>query len=199
MKRPARRPRQDRPLLADVQRRQPSFRAAVAADTRVFSFRVGEPVPVGRAALVRQALHLVWTTDAFGALAIYRLRCSCHRAGIPIVPRLAHRLSILWAQVCIGDPVLIEGGIYLPHGQVVIDGFTEIGTGARIRPFVTIGLIEGNLKGPTIGPDVKVGTGAKVLGPVVVGRGANIGANAVVIHDVDPDAVVVGLPARPVG
>jgi serine O-acetyltransferase len=193
------RPLKDRPLMQDVVNRQPSLRSAVAADTRIFSFRVGEPIPSGRLDTALQALHLTWTTDAFGALLFYRIRCWCRRAGIPIVPALAHRMSIMWAQVCIGDPVLIEGGIYLPHGQVVIDGFTVIGAGARIRPFVTIGLVEGSLKGPTIGPGVRIGTGAKLIGPLVVGADANIGANAVVISDVEPGAVVVGVPARPLG
>jgi serine O-acetyltransferase len=78
----------------------------------------------------------------------------------------------------------------------VIDGFTEIASGVVISPFVTIGLRAGNLQGPTIGPNVNIGTGAKVIGPVQVGDGAKIGANAVVVDDVPPGATAVGAPAR---
>ncbi|MEL6577883.1 MAG: hypothetical protein AAFQ81_18530, partial [Pseudomonadota bacterium] len=74
----------------------------------------------------------------------------------------------------------------------------SIGPNALIRPFVTIGLMEGNLQGPTIGAGVVIGTGAKLLGPITVGDGARIGANAVVIEDVPAGATVVGVPARPV-
>jgi len=62
---------------------------------------------------------------------------------------------------------------------------------------VTIGLRAGNFRGPTIGRDVHIGTGAKVIGPVTIGAGARIGANAVVVDDVAERATVVGIPARP--
>lgn len=193
------RSRTDRPLLRGVQARHPDFVTAVMADAQLASRQRGDTrLRNTRTAKARQVLYLVWATDAFGALALYRLRAHCQRLGIPFVPRAAHRLSVAWAQVSIGDPVLIEPGVFLPHGQVVIDGFTRIASGARIRPFVTLGLVDGVLQGPTVGQDVKIGTGAKLLGPVTIGDGASIGANAVVLHDVAPGAVAVGVPARSV-
>ena len=66
-----------------------------------------------------------------------------------------------------------------------------------ISPWTTIGLRSGIVQGPTLGADVSVGAGAKVLGPVSVGDGAQIGAGAVVIDDVPAKAVVVGVPAHP--
>ena len=71
-----------------------------------------------------------------------------------------------------------------------------IARGMQIAPWVTIGLVEGNIPGPTIGENVVIGTGAKVIGPIIVGRDARIGANAVVVHDVPPTYDGGGVPAR---
>ena len=100
---------------------------------------------------------------------------------MPVLPRLAHRLAMAFAQVSIGDPVVVHPGVYLLHGQVVVDGLVEIHVGRRrSRPFVTIGLRAGDLRGATIERDVSIGTGAKVIGAVRIGEGATVGANAVV-------------------
>jgi serine O-acetyltransferase len=103
------------------------------------------------------------------------------------------------AQVSIGDPVIVHPGVYLIHGQVVVDGLVEIGTGAVIGPWVTIGLRAGDVQGATIEQGVSIGTGAKIIGNVRIGAGATVGANAVVVEDVPAGATVVGAPARPAG
>ncbi len=64
-----------------------------------------------------------------------------------------------------------------------------------ISPWTTSGR-RGTVQGPTLEPNVRIGTGAKVLGPVRIGTGAQIGANAVVVNDVPTEATVVGVPAR---
>jgi serine O-acetyltransferase len=106
---------------------------------------------------------------------------------------------MITGQVCIGDPVVVQPGVYIPHGQVVLDGVVEIGEGVVLFPFVTVGLQAGEMRGPTIGTGAVIGSGAKVLGPVRVGPGARVGANAVVLADVPEGATVVGAPARPTG
>ena len=116
-----------------------------------------------------------------------------------MLPRLAHRLAMAIAQISIGDPVVMHPGVYIIHGQVVIDGLVEVGPGAVVGPFVTIGLRAGNVVGATIETSVTIGTGAKVIGPVHIGERAQIGANAVVVDDVPARATVAGVPARPVG
>jgi serine O-acetyltransferase len=141
----------------------------------------------------------MWVSDAFLAQACYRAKARLQALGVPVLPRIAHRLAMMTAQVCIGDPVVMHPGVYIAHGQVVIDGFVEIDRGVVIFPWVTIGLRAGDFKGPTIQHHVHIGTGAKVIGPVTVHRGARVGANAVVIDDVPENATVVGAPARAVG
>jgi serine O-acetyltransferase len=185
-------------LMSDIRARQPALREALVADARVALFHRGERYELrSRIDAAIQMLRLVWASDAFLAQALYRVKVSLQRHGIPVLPRLAHRLAIITGQVTIGDPVLIHPGLHLLHGQVVIDGLVEIHPGVLIGPFVTIGLQPGDIAGPTIERDVRIGTGAKVLGRVRVGVGASIGANAVVLDDVPAGATVVGAPARP--
>jgi serine O-acetyltransferase len=182
-----------------IHTRHPRFKDAVLGDLAMEHRQRGEQRPLtSRAVVVFEVLRLVFVTDAFGALILYRLKATCLRRQIPIVPRIAHRGAMAWAQLCIGDPVVLSPGVRFPHGQVVIDGIVEIHSGVEIRPFVTIGLREGVYKGPILGARVRIGTGAKIIGPVTLGEGARVGANAVVVDDVPAGVVVVGVPARPV-
>jgi serine O-acetyltransferase len=175
----------------------PHFVQAVFADARFACASLGRPVadptPLR---LTYEAIRLAIVSDAFIGLVLYRAKARLQALGIPLLPYVAHRLAIASAGVSIGNPVLVEAGIYLPHGQVVIDGMVNIGRGAAIRAWETIGLMEGNLQGPMIGRNVRIGTGAKILGPVTLGDGAAIGANAVVMIDVPDGATAVGVPAR---
>ena len=141
-------------------------------------------------------LRLLWGADEFLSLFLYRVRSALHDHGVPILPRLLYYANSFLYGMRIGDHVIIDAGLYLPHGQVVIDGITRIGRQCMIAPWSTIGLVAGNAMGPTIGSGVIVGTGAKVLGNVTIGTGARIGANAVVLKDVPAGATVVGVPAR---
>jgi serine O-acetyltransferase len=169
----------------------------VAADARRAAAARGERADprstIGTALLVAR---LCLVTDAFLAQVCYRAKAACQARRIPLVPRLLHRAAIVLGQVSIGDPVVVEPGLYLPHGQVVIDGMTSVAERVNISPFVTIGLMAGDVVGPRIGPGVSIGTGASVLGPVEVGAGAQVGAGAVVCTDVPPGTTAVGVPAR---
>lgn len=186
-------------MSSELRARHPGLRHAVIADARVTAMHRGERSEFRSAFdAVLQALRLAWVSDAFLAQASYRAKAALQRRGVPVLPRLAHRLAMVLAQVAIGDPVLVEPGVYIVHGQVVIDGIVTVGAGTVISPFVTVGLRAGDLRGPTIGPGVQIGTGAKLIGPIAVGEGATIGAGAVVVGDVPAGATVVGVPARPV-
>ena len=81
---------------------------------------------------------------------------------------------------------------------IVIHARCKIGSRVQIGTNVTIGGRNGHKEVPIIEDDVLVGTGAKILGPIVIGRGSRIGANAVVLTNVEPGATVVGIPARPI-
>jgi serine O-acetyltransferase len=179
--------------------RHPGLREALVADARLTAGYRGERTDFhSRRDVAVQMLRLAWESDAFAAQALYRLKAALQARGVPLLPRLAHRLAMMLAQVSIGDPVLVHPGVYIVHGQVVIDGQVEIHSGVTIAPWVTIGLRAGDYRGATIERDVSIGTGAKVIGPVHVGEGATIGANAVVVDDVPPGVTVVGAPARAV-
>jgi serine O-acetyltransferase len=186
-------------LWRDLRARHPRFREALAADAAFTAQMRGERHEFRSTAdCVLQVARLAWVSDAFLAQALYRLKARLQARSVPLLPRLAHRLAMALAQVSIGDPVVMHPGVYVIHGQVVIDGLVEIHPGVTIAPFVTIGLRAGDFRGATIEPGVSLGTGAKVIGPVRIGTGAQVGANAVVVHDVPPHTTVVGAPARPI-
>lgn len=190
-------PQETEAFWRDLRARHPSLREALLADARITAHFRGERHEFGSTAdAVRQMLRLAIVSDAYLAQALYRLKASLQRRGVPLLPRIAHRLAMLFGQVSIGDPVVVAPGVYLIHGQVVIDGVIEIHEGVVIAPFVTIGLRAGDVRGATIEQGANIGTGAKVIGPVRIGAGATVGANAVVLDDVPAGATVVGAPAR---
>jgi serine O-acetyltransferase len=162
-----------------------------------------EPAWANRAARVRR-----WFTIAFAqtwlAVWLFRLKRRLRHGNVPVAPAACDALSRALFHVSIGDRVAIGPGLMLSHGHVVIDGRTRIGKNCQINPWVTIGLSNSkklgfSVDGPTIGDDVHIGTGAKILGPITIGDHVRVGANAVVINDVPPNVTVVGIPARVVG
>lgn len=176
---------------------RPGFFAAVTEDARMFSAerRAGFQFK-SRAQKRMNVLRLLWGADEFLSLFLYRVRMALYDRRVPILPRLLYYASSFLYGVRIDNFVVIEAGIYIPHGQVVITGVTRIGRGCYMAPYTGIGLIPGSATGPTIGSGVQVGTGAKILGDLTIGDDARIGANAVILNDVPAGATAVGVPAR---
>ncbi len=182
---------------ADLRGRYPSFVDAVRGDARATAMGRGDRHEyTSTFDLWTQVVRLCVVTDAFLAVVAYRAKTECLKHRIPLLPRLLHRLAMISAQVSIGDPVVIEPGLCLPHGMVVIDGMTHLAKNVTLSPWVTIGLLAPDFVGPTIGAGSRIGTGAKVLGPITLGTDVKVGANSVVMSDVADGATAVGAPAR---
>jgi serine O-acetyltransferase len=145
---------------------------------------------------VRAVADVLLNSRVLG-VALFRGKRALQRRGVPVLPNVLDRACIFFFNVNLGDYTDIGGGLYLPHGNVVVDGMVRIGRNCVIGPWVTVGT-RGSVAGPRIGDDVFIGTGAKILGDINVGDRARIGANAVVLEDVPEGVTVVGIPARPV-
>lgn len=181
----------------EIRARHPGFREAVLTDAIITAGNRGDRNQFrSKGDAIVQIIRLCWMSDAFFATVMYRAKAAMQAKGVPLLPRICHKLAMATAQVSIGDPVVIQPGIYIVHGQIVLDGIVEIGRGAIISPWVSIGLKAGIVNGPVLGENVRVGSGAKLLGPMDIGDGVSIGANAVVTGDVEAGKTVVGIPAR---
>jgi serine O-acetyltransferase len=131
------------------------------------------------------------------AISLYRVGRWCHERGVPLVPQVIHRLIFLLTGAVVPMTAEIGEGTQLAYGGngVVLHHNARIGRNVMIAPQVTLGGRCGHAGVPVIEDDCYIGVGAKVLGPVRIGAGAQIGANAVVIDDVPPRSVAAGIPA----
>jgi serine O-acetyltransferase len=93
--------------------------------------------------------------------------------------------------------VPIGGGLYMPHTVGTVINARSIGRNVTIQSGVTLGL-RANHEFPAIEDGVTLAVGCRILGAVTVGAGAIVGANSVVLSDVEPGTTVVGIPARPI-
>lgn len=155
----------------------------------------------GRETLSVAATVDVLTLPGTWAVLIFRVASACHHAGIRPVSRLLYFLNTVLFGADLAPGAHVGPALALPHpvGMGWGSGFTAgrnvIMTGA-VR-FGTAAAEDQSRGGqPTVGDDVVLLDGAKAMGPVVIGDRAVVAANALVLHDVPPDAIVVGQPAR---
>jgi serine O-acetyltransferase len=135
------------------------------------------------------------------AILAHRVAHALYEAGVPLAPRMIAFAIRSVTGVEIHPAARIGDDFFIDHGSGVVIGETaEIGDRVTLFQGVTLGGT-GFARGkrhPTVEHDVTIGSGAKLLGPILVGHGAKIGANTVVIKDVPPNATVVGNPGHPV-
>jgi serine O-acetyltransferase len=180
-------------------RRRQRLAAGIRTATRSFSRDVEaarERDPAARSTaevlLCYPGLHALWMHRAAHDLYLRDLR---------LPARLVSQLSRFLTGIEIHPGARIGPGFFIDHGMgVVIGETTEIGEDVTIYQGVTLGGTgkETGKRHPTVEDGVIVGTGARVLGPVVIGEGAKVGAGSIVIKDVPANSTVVGNPGRPV-
>jgi serine O-acetyltransferase len=144
------------------------------------------------------ALVKVLATDGTASMVLYRLMQGSRESHLGPLEMVFNKLNSAFGNCVIGRGAEFGPGFVLFHSNgVVINGKARGGSNIHLHHEVTIGDNEAGQCG-VLGSDIHIGAGAKIIGPVAVGDGARIGANAVVVHDVAPNTTVVGIPARPV-
>jgi serine O-acetyltransferase len=144
-----------------------------------------------------RAIVKTLATDGTFSMVVYRLMQGSREMGSAPLEMVFNKVNALGGCI-IGRGAEFGPGFVLFHANgVVINGQVRAGENVHVHHQVTIGN-DRHGRSPTLGNNIHIGAGAKIFGPVVVGDGARIGANAVVVHDVEPDTTVVGIPAKPV-
>jgi serine O-acetyltransferase len=145
--------------------------------------------------------EILLTYGGVQALLSHRVAHGLREVGVPLLPGMLSNVTRVATGVEIHPAARIGTALFIDHGAGVVIGETaEIGDNVTLYQGVTLGGT-GFARGkrhPTVGDDVVVGSGAKLLGPIEVGEGSKIGANSVVIHDVPARSTVVGNPGHPV-
>jgi serine O-acetyltransferase len=150
---------------------------------------------------IRGFFEIALCTPGFQAVAAHRLIHFLHlRLRIPVLPRFLGLIVRWWTGTEIHPGAKIGKGVFIDHASgVVIGESAVVGDGVTLYQGVTLGAT-GNEKTwkrhPTLESGVFVGSGARILGPVTVGRNVRVGAGSVVVKDVPPDVTVVGVPAE---
>jgi serine O-acetyltransferase len=153
---------------------------------------------------VAHFLEIVFTYPGLHALWLYRVAHAFYRWNIPILPRVISQIARFFTGIEIHPGAKIQGNIFIDHGTGVIIGSTaQIGNNVIIYSGVVLGSRNGSVdngfgkkRHPTIGNNVLIGAGAKILGNITIGDNVKIGANAVVLQDVSANCTAVGVPAR---
>lgn len=148
---------------------------------------------------VNNVIEALLAYSGFHAIIVHRFAQQLYRLGLRTIPRVISQITRFFTGVEIHPGAKIAGGFFIDHGMgIVIGETTEIGENVTLYQGVTLGGT-GHEKGkrhPTIGDNVVIGTGAKVLGSFKVGDNVKIGAGSVVLSEVPANATVVGIPGR---
>ncbi len=164
---------------------------------------------IDRDPAAKSKLSLILTYPGVKAVFFHRIANFFHLAKFHLVARIISQLSRFLTGIEIHPGAKIGRNLFIDHGMGVVIGETsEIGNNVTIYHMATLGGIAPSINSnnqrqvkrhPTLSDCVVVGSGAQILGPVMIGTNAKVGANAVVTKDVPENAVMVGIPAKNVG
>ena len=164
---------------------------------------------INRDPAAKSKLSVILTYPGVKAVFFHRIANFFLVAKLDLIARIISQFSRFLTGIEIHPKAKIGENLFIDHGMGVVIGETsEIGNNVTIYHMVTLGGISPSINSddqrnskrhPTLMDNVVVGSGAQVLGPVIVGKNAKIGANAVVTKDVPENAVMVGIPAKNVG
>ena len=164
---------------------------------------------IDRDPAAKSKLSLILTYPGVKAVFFHRLAHFFSVAKFDLIARIISQFSRFLTGIEIHPGAKIGKNLFIDHGMGVVIGETsEIGDNVTIYHMVTLGGISPSINSnnqrnikrhPTLMDNVVVGSGAQILGPVVVGKNSNIGANAVVTKNVEENAVMIGIPAKNVG
>ncbi|HHU68843.1 MAG TPA: serine O-acetyltransferase [Thermoanaerobacterales bacterium] len=147
----------------------------------------------------KSVLEVIICYPGFHAVVLHRIAHYFYNKKLILIPRLISQINRFFTGIEIHPGAKIGKGLFIDHGMgIVIGETTEIGENVTLYQGVTLGGT-GKQKGkrhPTIGNNVVIGAGAKILGPFKVGDRSKIGAGAVVLSEVPPNSTVVGVPGR---
>ena len=164
---------------------------------------------INRDPAAKSKLSVVLTYPGVKAVFFHRLANFFSVAKFDLIARIISQFSRFLTGIEIHPSAKIGKNLFIDHGMGVVIGETsEIEDNVTIYHMVTLGGISPSINSdnqrnvkrhPTLKENVVVGSGAQILGPVVVGKNSKIGANAVVTNDVPENAVMVGIPAKNIG
>ena len=164
---------------------------------------------IDRDPAAKSKLSLILTYPGVKAIFFHKIANFFAIAKFDLIARIISQLSRFLTGIEIHPKAKIGKNLFIDHGMGVVIGETsEIGDNVTIYHMVTLGGIAPSINSdsqreikrhPTLMDNVVVGSGAQILGPVIIGKNAKVGANAVVTKDVPDNAVMIGIPARNVG
>ena len=164
---------------------------------------------INRDPAAKSKLSIILTYPGVKAVFFHRIANFFSIAKFDLIARIISQFSRFLTGIEIHPKAKIGENLFIDHGMGVVIGETsEIGNNVSIYHMVTLGGVSPSIESnqqrnvkrhPTLMDNVVVGSGAQILGPVVVGKNAKVGANAVVTKDVPENAVMVGIPAKNVG
>mgnify|MGYP001323614632 CR=1 FL=1 len=164
---------------------------------------------IDRDPAAKSKLSLILTYPGVKAVFFHRIANFFSVAKFDLIARVISQFSRFLTGIEIHPQAKIGKNLFIDHGMGVVIGETsEIGNNVTIYHMATLGGISPSINSkdqrnikrhPTLEDDVVIGSGAQVLGPIIIGRCSKIGANAVVTKDVPENAIMVGIPAKNVG